>query len=339
MKYDRLSLVMALLIFLLVNVLYVPTIKSNNNPYWYDPRDVELKDNAYNITDYFSLQWWYFDAMFDNDYSIYVGMMTVGSKGIHGFFLFQIDVYKNGELIEKKFRFVPVRFVDASHSEPLIKVLGKEVLRGYVNDEDRMVLDISLDIRGLRADLKFTGITKGWIGFTGLGMWGCPLPKAHVTGNITVEDENIPVNGTGYQEHGWDVRRLHRSWHWGKFTSDSTNVVFSQNMKNRWEEDVFLVVVNAGEENYTSIFRENIKLYHEEYVFNHGRLIPVKSVFEVDQDDIQINVEFEVQSIDFKRLLIFNYWRLHAKVNGTISAGNITEDIDDFQIMDFFHHP
>ena len=338
MKIGRVSLIIIMAIFM-ANILYVPIVRSNYNPYWYDPRDATLEDNAYNITDYFTLQWWYFDAMFDNDYSIHVGMMTVGSKGIHGFFLFQINVFKDGELIEKKFRLIPVRFVDASYSEPLIKIFDKEILRGYIDDEDRMILDVSLDIKGLKADLKFTGVTKGWIGYTGLGMWGCPLPKAHVVGNLTVKGEKISVNGTGYQEHGWDIRRLHRSWHWGKFTSSSTNVVFSQNMKNRWKEDVFLVVVNVGEDNYTSVFRENINLFHEEYVFNHGRFVPIKSVFQVYQDDIQINVEFKVQSIDFRSLLFFNYWRLHVKVNGTISVGDILENIDDFQIMDFLHKP
>lgn len=339
MKHNRLSLVITLVIVLLGNIFYVPIIKSSSDPYWYDPRDATLEDNAYNVTDYLTLQWWYIDAIFDNNYSIHIGIMTIGSKVIHGFFLFQINIFKNGNLKKKEFRLLPGRFIDAAPSEPLIKILGKEVLRGYIDDEDKMILDISLDIKDLRADLKFTSVTKGWIGHTGLGFWGCPFPKANVTGNITVEGEKIPVNGTGYQEHGWDIRRLHKSWHWGKFTSNSTNVIFSQNMKNRWMEDVFLVVVNIGEDNYTSIFRENIKLHHEEYVFDHGRFIPKKSIFQIDQDDVQIKVEFELQSIDHRRLLLYNYWRLHVRINGTISVGDISEDIDDIQIMDFFHQP
>ena len=335
----KISVIGILVFFLLANIISVPIVKPCGDPYWYDPEDITLEDNAYNVTDYFSLQWWYIDAVFDNNYSIHIGISTIGSRGTHGLFLFQMSVYKEGKFLEKKFRFVPTRFVEASQNEPLIKLSGKEILKGYIDDEGRMALDISLEIKGLKADLKFTGLNKGWKGFTGLGMWGCPLPKAHVQGTITFNDETVPVNGTGYQEHGWDIRRLHRSWYWGKFNSNSTSVIFSQNMKNRWIEDVFPVVVNSGKENYTSITRENIVFYHTDYNFDHGRFIPMKSVFQVDQNDIQINVEFEVQSIDFRSLILINHWRFHLKVSGSITVGNITENVDDFQMMEILHHP
>ena len=326
--------------FLLVNIIGVPITKSYGDSYWFDPEDITLEDNAYNITDYFSLQWWYIDAVFDNNYSIHIGIMTIGSKGISGFFLFQINVYKEGELLEKKFKFVPERFVDTSQSEPLIKLLGKDILRGYIDDEDRMALDVSLEIKGLKADLKFTSLTKGWKGFTGYGMWSCPIPKAEVQGNITVKGDIITVNGTGYQEHGWDVRHLHRNWYWGKFFSDSNSVIFSQNMKNRWQEDIFLVVVNSGEENYTSIARENITFNHMDFKFNHGRLIPLKSIFQIDEKDIHIDVVFNVQSIHFSSIVLLNYWRFHIRVTGTISVNGIVEEVDDeFQIMEILHYP
>jgi hypothetical protein len=327
------------LFFLLENILSVPVLHSYAAPYWYNPEDSTLEDNAYSVTDYFSLQWWYIDAVFDNNYSTHVGIMTVGSKGINGFFLFRINVYKDGALLEGKFRLVPVRFVEVSPSEPVIKLFDKEIIRGYIDDDGRMALTVSLEIKGLQADLTLVGLIKGWKGFTGHGMWGCPLPKAHVQGTITVNDETIPVSGVGYQERGWDVRHLHRSWFWGKFASNHTNVVFSKNMKNRWEEDTCIVVVNSGEENYTSIARENIVFHPTDYAYNHGRFIPTKSVFQVDEDDIHIHVEIEVQSIHFTSLIVMNHWRFHTKVTGTISIGNRTENVDDVQIMEIFHYP
>ena len=337
---NKLSIIGILgLFFLLANSISVPVIKSYDARYWYNPEDITLEDNVYSVTDYVSLQWWYIDAVFDNNYSIHIGIITVGSKGIHGFFLFRITVYKEGKLLEKKFSFVPVRFVEVSQSDPLIKLFDKEIIRGYIDDEDRMALNVSLEIKGLKADLKLTGLIRGWKGFTGYGMWGCPLPKAHVQGTITVNDETIPVTGRGYQEHGWDIRHLHRSWYWGKFASNHTNVIFSKNMKNRWKEDTFIVVVSSGEENYTSIARENIVFYYTDYEYNHGRFIPTKSVFQVDEDDVHINVEIEVQSIHFTSLIFMNHWRFHTKITGAISVGNTTEKVDDFQIMEILHYP
>jgi hypothetical protein len=334
---NRVSVVILIELILFAYIIDIPVIKSFDDPYWYNPEDVVLKDNAYNITDYFALQWWYIDAVFNNNYSINIGILTVGSRGIHGFFSFQINIYKYGEFLDRKVKIVPVRFVDTTQNEPLIKLYGKEIFRGYIDDEERMALDISLDIKDLKTKLKFIGLTKGWKGFTGLGMWGCPLPKASVKGSISINGDTIPVTGIGYQEHAWGIRQLHKSWYWGKFSSKSANVIFSQNMKNRWEEDLFLAVVNSGEINYTSIARGNIIFNHIEYIFDHGRFIPKKSVFQVKEGDIHINVEIEVQSIHFTSLVFLNYWRFHTKVTGTISINGITEEIDDFQIMENFH--
>ncbi len=325
--------------FIFLITINIPVTESFEQSYSYDPQDFLLEDNIYYLTDYFSLQWWYIDAVFDNNHSIHIGSMTVGSKGKYGFFLFRINLYKDGLLLEKKSKIVPVIFVEFSQDKLLIKLNGKEILNGYIDNNNRMVLDVSLEIRGLEANLKLIGLTKGWKGDTGHGWWSCPLPKAMVNGTITVNNEIIPVNGTGYQEHGWDVQRLHKNWYWGKFTSNNSNVIFSQNMKNKWEEDIFIVVVNYGEENYSSIARENIVFDHQEYTYNHGRLIPIKSNFQINDDDININVEIEVQSIHFSSLIFMNHWRLHTKVTGTITIGNYTENIKDFQIMEIFYFP
>ena len=328
-----------LTVVLLVNIPTIPSTTMDTQSYWYDPQEITLQDNAYNITDYFSLQWWYIDAVFDSNYSVHIGVMSIGAKGRLGFFLFQINLYLNGTLVEKQFQFIPVHQLDLSPDQLLIQCSNKTLLKGYLTNEETMALDVDIDINGLQVNLTFTGLTKGWKGFTGLGMWGCPLPKAEVRGTITMQGEPLNVSGTGYQEHGWDVRRLHRSWYWGKFFSDSTSVVFSQNMKNRWTEDIFVVVINSGEENYSSIAREHIVFDHVEYEFIHGRFIPARSVFQVNEGDIMVNVTFEVESIHFTSLLFLNYWRFHIHVTGVISVDNVSDVVDDFQIMEILYLP
>ena len=267
------------IIFLLIPTYNTLLAQEPTNPFYYSPTEANLLDNAYNTTDYFSLQWWYIDAMFDNNYSIHIGMSTIGARGKYGFFLFQINIYHQGKIIEKKFKIEPLRNIQASTTKPHMILKENTIFQGYINQQGNMKLNITLEIKGIAVNLTFNGTTKGWVGYTGLGMWGCPIPKAIVQGTITILGNETIVQGTGYQEHGWDIRRLHRSWYWGKFITENYNVIFSKNMKNRWEEDVFLVVVNDGEENYTSLFRENISLEHCEYVFDHAHFIPVHSIF------------------------------------------------------------
>ncbi|MCX6665949.1 MAG: hypothetical protein NT038_07840 [Euryarchaeota archaeon] len=325
--------------FLLIQLTGFSSLAVDNDSFWYNPTDCKLEDNAYNVSRYYSLQWWYLDTNFDNNYSAHIGFLTVGARATHGFFLFQINIYKDGQIFSERIRLVPVRFVEVSINEPVIKLSGKEVFRSYLDDQFRLCTAVLLEIKDIKVNLLFTGLTQGWKGYTGRGMWGCPIPKAEVTGIITLNGKQIPVQGIGYQERGWDVQRLHRSWYWGKFQSKNTNVVFSQNMGALGNEDLFFVMVNIGENNYTSIQRKNIEFIHIKYVANHGRLIPVESGFIVHEKSCDIQVRFVVQSIDFKTLVFMNYWRLHVHVTGTISVDGMTEEIDDIQIMEIFHFP
>ena len=65
---NKLSVMVALgLFFLITNTTNMSVVKSYEDSYWYNPEDIALKDNVYNVTDYFSLQWWYVDAVFDNN--------------------------------------------------------------------------------------------------------------------------------------------------------------------------------------------------------------------------------------------------------------------------------
>jgi predicted secreted hydrolase len=277
--------------------------------------------------------------MFDNNYSLHIGMTTIGAQGKYGFYLFQINIYYQGQIIEKKFKFEPIWHINASTTQPHIKLKENTIFHGSSNQQGNLTLNLTLAIKGTSVNLTFTEMTKGWVGFTGLGMWGCPLPKASVKGTITIDNKVICVEGTGYQEHGWDIRRLHRSWYWGKFITDNFNIIFSKNMKNRWEEDVFLVVVNNGESNYTSLHRENISLEHLEYIFDHGHIIPVQSHFCAEQGNISIDVEINIEFMDFRTVIVMNYWRIHAHIEGTVTINGVVETVDDFQIMDMLYKP
>jgi len=325
---------------LILLTIFSPTITPHANAeHVYLPEDIITYDTAYNVTDHYALQWWYLDAVFTNNDSIHLGIMTVGTHGRNGLYLLQIQFYENGTLIHHARRLVPLRCITASPDSLALSLAGKDFLKGYLTDDQNMAVDVNLTVDDISVNLTFIGETKGWKGDTSLGMWGCPLPKAAVHGTITINDEPLTVAGTGYQEHGWDVQRLHRSWFWGKIASDHMNLVFSQNMKNRHEEDVFVTVVNWGEDDYCGIDRANITLTPTLSVWDHGRRIPWEAVFKADQGDIHINVTITVLTVDFSSILVVNYWRLHTRVTGTMSCGDMTDLVDSIQIMEVFHFP
>jgi predicted secreted hydrolase len=329
-------------VIVLLLVLLIPLATSYvgaQDPFWYQPHDASLADNAYNQTSYFSLQWWYLDATFNNSFSVHVGLLTIGAQATNGFFLVQINIYDNGTLYAQRLSLIPLRLMSVSTQEPFVRYQGKELLQSYLNQDDRLCVAVNLTIKDLQVVLLFTGVTQGWIGTTNHGMWGCPLPRATVNGTLTIKGSQIPVHGSGYQEHGWDVRRLHRSWYWGKFTSNHMNVVFSQSMKNRWDEDVFLAMVNNPDNNYTSIQRKNISLVQLKSMYSHGRFIPVESFLTIQEGLYSIHVRLVVKSIDFKNLGLIHYWRFHAQITGVITYDGISEEVNDVQIMEIFHLP
>jgi hypothetical protein len=250
-----------------------------------------------------------------------------------------MNLYHQGEILEEKHQYVPLRCLTFSQEEPRIQLGDQQILYGYVNQQGQLVTKVNLSIDNVHVNLTYTGLIQGWIGHTGKGMWGCPLPKADVQGLLARGDDHISVHGVGYQEHGWDIQRLHRSWYWGKFSTNTTNVIFSQNMKNRREEDTFIVMVNHGEDNYTSIKRENIEFSHDKYTVSYGRLIPTQSILRIYQEDISIDVTIEVCDIHFTTLLLMSHWRFHAHITGEIVIQGSRESIDDVQIIEIFTFP
>lgn len=326
-------------VFIILQPLGAGHNHSHDHINFYQPREATIQDNIYNVTAYPSFQWYYLDAMLNDNYSIHIGMVTIGAQSTKGFFLFRINLYKDSEIIEAKHKLVPLKQLTFSQEEPSILLGNEHILVGSINNQGQLVTNVSMIIDSVQVDLSYIGETQGWIGYTGKGFWGCPLPKAQVVGTITRDDETIQVTGVGYQEHGWNIHRLHRKWYWGKFSTNSTNVIFSQNMKNRWQEDLFLVMVNHEHNNFTSIKRENIELTHETFKVSHGRYLPISSRLIIDQEPIHIDAEIIIDHIHFTTLIFMSHWRFHAKIMGAVTIGESTETLDDYQIMEVFTFP
>jgi len=307
-----------------------------DQPFWFQPHDATAQDNAYNTTAHYALQWWYCDAMLSGNYSATVGILTLGAHATSGFFLLQINIYTHGELLTHHSKLLPIRSLMFSMNESRVSYHGTDIIHTYLNNDQHLCLAVNLTLNDLGVNLLYTGTTPGWIGDTGLGMWGCPLPKATVNGTITVHGEQIPVQGTGYEEHGWDIRHLHRSWQWGKITTNHFNIIFSKAMHNRWKEDLLYAIINTND-SYVSIQPQHITLRPLRTILSHGRLIPLESLLEIHENPYTITVLLQVQTIHYQHVATTQYWRFFVHATGSITCNNVTEPIDDVQIMEFFH--
>jgi hypothetical protein len=301
----------------------------------FNPVDIDLSDLGYNHTNKIAAQWWYFDAVFSNNYSTVIGIFHFSISSKIGFFFIRINIYENGQFLERSYKFIPLNHISFSLEKPELSYLTSPIYSGTYDTTHKIKVHLNVTIINTHLNLTFTELTKGWKGYTGKGWWSCPLPKASVNGTIRLNNKIIPVSGDGYHEHAWMVQSMHRNWKWGKFSSASTNTIFSKNMKNLREEDIFLVVINTDTQNYTSIYRNNISYTHVDYMIDHGKIIPTKSILEINQYPIYVNVTFSAKSLHFTSLILLNYWRFHMQIIGYITVNDITEEIDDNQIMEY----
>ncbi len=313
--------------------------KSLINNFDFSPEDIELKDDAFHGSRFKPYtEWWYFDAAFDNGYSIQIHVRVV-SRYDQGMVYLRMNIYKHGVLISEKVKVNVLSEFSASLNQPLIKLNDKQIMKGYIdNTSGSFVYDVSLEIYGSSANLSFIGCTKGWKGNTLGGKWAVILPKANVTGTIINNNKEIQVNGVGYHDHNWDVTLLagiNFGWFWGKTNSDNYTITWSNIMRTRFSNNP-LLVINQNYGDYINIESDEISFIAKNYRINNGMIIPTSFNIIVSNKNISLNISLEVLEIHHERLRGFvNYWRYHIRYTGSIKVDSQKETIDELQIMEF----
>lgn len=302
--------------------------------------DIEINDTCFHGTSIFHpLEWWYFDASFDNGYSAEFHMNLFSTKK-HGFLLTMMNIYKNGELINRTKKIIPVKEFYSSTEKPLIKIYDTQVMTGFQNESGNWIFNVTLKVKNLGVNLTFYSSTPGWKSkIIQMWWWAVVQPKAIVNGTISIDDQVIKVNGTGYQEHGWDGNHpFVKGWYWGKFSGETLNIIWSDVIKYYWKH-FFIMVLNEDKGNYVQIPFQNIQFEMSNYTKNDGWRLPTCFSFKVDYKNITINITSKITNLTYLThqisFGIFNYWRYHVKVQGYITYGEKTEYINKTEIMDF----
>ena len=311
---------------------YLQKINNNYvNDFVFSPEDVELKDDAFHGSSKFGFaEWWYFDAMLSEGYSIEANIQFI-SVANRVFAIAKINIYKDGilQLNEKKF-YLPADFY-VSEDIPLIELDGKQVMNGYIDKSGNFVYNLSLSINDAYIDLQFVGYTKGWKGVTPISGWGVFLPNSDVTGTIKLGVEEIYVNGKGYHDHNWDIglkSGINFGWYWGKINTDNYTIIWSQILGTRFQGQP-LLVINEKNGGYFNINPEDIQFDVGDMRFTNGLRIPHSFALALQTEQFSTNVDMKsIGTHHIRRLGFVNYWRYHMECTGSLTIGSQVEIID-----------
>ena len=295
----------------------------------------------------FGAEWWYFDAVFNNGYSLHIGCRTFSRKkwGMVSPFL---EFYRNGFLEAKSVDRVFFRDFHTSSSFPFVQLSDKKIIdfdKERFKDSGKWVYDVSLDFGDNSADLIFVGTTKGWkIETLGAESWTVALPKAKVTGEIVVDGEKMSISGVGYHDHNWNYGLLTamnygKGWYWGKIMSKSLSVSWADIIRPNYKDDL-LAVVNQDDNGFFAVKPEKIQFDTGGFVRIHDRKAPKNFSLRIDDvvNDVPVVVDVEMvaRKIHYNRvLLVAPYWRYHVEAKGFIQLGSHKEEINPVQIMEF----
>lgn len=292
-----------------------------------------------------SAEWWYFDAMFTNDYSVHIGCRTFSIKrlGIGSPFL---EFYRKGKLLVEKKKRCLFKNLETSKKYPLVKLFTKPIIKfdyKKFQENQEWIYEINMKIEDGQANLVFTGTTQGFKIETEGESWAVALPKAKVTGEIIFKDKKMKVEGVGYHDHNWNYTFLSaltygKGWYWGKIRSNQFNIVWANVVKknNRWD---LLAVVNKNGDGFYNINPENIIFRAENYIRDHRHKTPMSFTLKIDDlvDNIPVKavVKMKVKHFHYNKVFTAPYWRYHVDTSGFIAIDGIKEKIDGAQIMEF----
>lgn len=307
----------------------------------FNPVDISLKDDAFHIyKGRFYAEWWYFDAVFDNGYSLNAVFMSF-SRGKLGLVVPILTIYKDLELIFNQRKLFCNREFVASEETPYVEISKKNIMKSRIdNVTNSWIYNVAMKLGGQKIDLKFTGFMKGWKGETPVSKWSVVLPKAKVKGTITFDGKQIEVIGTGYHDHNWELGLpiKQKGWFWGRVEGDLLNLVWSKIMLNK-SEDYLLGVLNFGNSDYINIKPDKINFTEIYSDVKHKKGIPSEFVLLIKDEYNSVNVNINMKTIKAVHHLkspIMNYWRGHVQTTGHIIYGNHSEKIDRVQMIEYF---
>lgn len=322
---------------------------SNQINYRYLPaKKIIPKDDTFHGSKYFiDIEWWYFDAVFDNEISVHIGFRIYHIREF-GILQTRINIYKKGKLIKEKIKRNLLNDINIDINKPNFIINDKKIISFNENINNKKINNWSYTINDIIDDvsvnLTFSSLTEGWKIETASTCWTVPLPSAQVKGDISIDGKTIQVKGTGYHDHNWGYSPTtvlqNIGWYWGRISTETLHTTWANTMASKTTQDLIVVVnrpysTNNDDLLYNSIHPNNITFNAEDYKENHKLSIPHSFTISFNQKNndnnfpISANLKMKTTNIHYDKIFIINYWRYHVNVSGTIQYGDIIETIKD----------
>ena len=290
-------------------------------------------------------EWWYFDAIFDNKYSVHIGIPTFSRKKL-GLIYPNIHFYKEGEFVGYTRKQYLFRNFKPSEKSPTTKLYNSPIidfdLEKYKNNGE-WFYHIKFKNDNNAVDLTYSSVTKGWKVVTNLESWAVPVPKAIVTGEIIVNGKRMNVKGFGYHDHNWNysilsIMNYGICWYWGKLRSDSLNLVWVNIVKTPKTSQI-IAVANKDNDGYYNIDPKNINLKIGKFKKYNRKNVPTSYSLQIEDvvKDIPIKVDakMELKNIHYSTAFFTHYWRYHIDTSGFISIDGKKEPLNENHIMEY----
>jgi hypothetical protein len=186
-------------------------------------------------------EWWYFEAAFDNGYSAVIIVWPMNySKPWRRQCTVQLSIYTPDGQTLKHYIFPPRRLFSASSETCDVRV-GDSYMRGSFPR-----YEVSMEAEGDRVDLVFESEVPGWKPGKGANIvpfplfktmgWLVPVPRAKVSGALSLGGRTLEVEGHGYHDHNWGEAPIFHvvdNWHWGHIVSGDLGITWADITMNR----------------------------------------------------------------------------------------------------------
>jgi predicted secreted hydrolase len=303
-------------------------------------QDITLQDDAFHGRGKFPfIEWWYFDAKFENGYTMTLGVQVIDIILIKAVTT-RLTIYNQGVVVMKSMEKHSLDELIASFQIPSVAIAGKQLILGkYDAINDCFIYNVTVEVSEGSLSLQFIGDTKGWKRKQQTGdWWVVVLPRATVTGTMTIGSSQMNVTGIGYHDHNWHVHPvivLNFGWLWGTCYSSNYTITWAKLLRMRLIQCPILVV-NGKDDGFLGIPPETIWFSIKNTQIDHLKSIPWCINIETMTEKAFLVLNMQVISVDYTMFLGFiDYWRYHIKCTGMIIKDSRMESIQGISIMEY----
>ena len=313
------------------------TIERSNT--YFSPENITHSDDAYHNSNLsYATEWWYFDAILNEKYTFQFSIHIYEILST-GFASTQCNIYENGKTILSETNIHQLSSIQLSTEKPFITINDQIVMQTLPSkNENTITYQLSFSEGNYSFNLLFKGTTQGWKGTTSAGNWAVILPKAPVSGILTIDNDSFMVTGIGYHDHNWNVTisaGLNFGWLWGKTVLDQYTLTWAS-IYETWYMQNPLLVINEDNNGYTNIPNDLIDFSITKIEFKNGMLLPYGFRISAQTKEYSLTLFIDIINSDYITVLgLINYWRYHIHTRGTLEINDHTHTIDDYNIAEF----